>query len=107
MDDWLSASFDASNPVTHWVDARLGWVDLDDVLELLLASVELASPELTVWLALLHDKWLWILTVLKHLVDVVWSLDVWSNSSIWDVPSWGKPSGNSSSHFLFLVLSNL
>ena len=101
VDHWLSAGLDAGDPVTHWVDAGLGWVDLDYIFELSLTSVELLPPEIALGLALIQNERLWIFSILEHLLNVVWSLDLWDISSLWDVPSWGKPSGNSSSHSSF------
>lgn len=53
VDHWLGAGLDTGDPVTHWVDAGLGWVDLDDILKESLASGELVFPELALWLALI------------------------------------------------------
>ena len=105
VDHWLSAGLNASDPVTHWVDAGLGWVDLDYIFELSLASGELILPVSALTLALFHDERLWIFSILEHLVDELWSLHFWNISCLWDVPSWGKPSGNSSSHSSFSSFS--
>lgn len=45
MNDGLHASLNAGHVVSHGVHARLGGVDLDDVLKLGLAALELALPE--------------------------------------------------------------
>ena len=62
MDHWLSACLDTGHVVSHWIEAGLGWVDLDDLFQLGLASLELLFPVLAVWLALFQQKWLWIVS---------------------------------------------
>ena len=44
MDNWLSAGFDTGDVISHWVQAGLSWVNLDDLLQLGLASLELILP---------------------------------------------------------------
>ena len=45
VDHWLSAGLNASDPVTHWVQTRLGRIDFDHLSQLLLASLELFLPK--------------------------------------------------------------
>ena len=53
VDSGLSASLDAGHVVSHRVEAGLGWVDLDDLFQLFLASCELVFPVSAVRLAFL------------------------------------------------------
>ena len=53
MNDWLGASLDTGDVISHWVQASLSWVDFDDLLELGLASLQLVLPLFALWLALL------------------------------------------------------
>ena len=66
MDDWLGAGLNASNVVSHWVKAGLGGVDLDNLLQLGLASLQLFFPVNALWFAFLKDEWFWVLSLLKH-----------------------------------------
>ncbi len=52
VDHWLGACFDTGDIVSHWIKAGFGWVDLNDLFQLGLASLELLFPVLAVWLAL-------------------------------------------------------
>ena len=78
MNDGLGASLNAGNVVAHGVHARLGWVDLDHILQLGLATRKLVLPEGAHRLALLDDEGLGILSVSNHLIDEVWLVNVWS-----------------------------
>ena len=100
VDDGLGAGLDASDVVTHGVEAGLGGVDLDDLLEGRLAPLELLLPEGALGLALFNDEGFGVLGVGDHLVDEIWLVNVWSQSGLVEHPSGGKPSSNSSSHFL-------
>ena len=99
MNDGLGACLNAGHVVAHGVHARLGWVDLDNSLELGLAARKLVLPEGAHRLALFDDEGLGILSVSKHLIDEVWLVKMWSKSRLMEHPSWRKPSSNSSSHF--------
>ena len=52
----LGASFHTGNIVTHWVDAGLGWVDLDNQLQLLFTTFKLFLPERALRLALFDHQ---------------------------------------------------
>ena len=54
VDDRLCAGLNASHPVAHGVQASLGRVDLDDLLQLGFASLQLLLPVDTMLLAFLH-----------------------------------------------------
>ena len=66
VDHWLDTGLNAGDVVSHWVEASLGWVDLDDLFKLGLASLQLLLPGLAVWLALFEQEWLGVLTLLEH-----------------------------------------
>ena len=70
VDDRLGASLSASDVVAHGVQARLGRVDANDVLQLRLASRQLILPVLARRLAFFKEKWFRVLTLLEHLTDV-------------------------------------
>ena len=101
----LDASFYTGNIVTHWVDASLGWVDLDDCLQLLFAAIQLVLPESAERLALFENKRFWVLTLFEHCVDVIGSLvQMWLEPWLVDHPSWREPACYSSSHWVFSFL---
>lgn len=106
MDNGLDTSFNASNIVTHGVEAGLGWVDLNDLFQLDFAAGELVFPELALGLAFLHNEGLRILTLLEHSGDVVGLGDVRGKSRLGgEGPTRGQPSNNSTSHYYkFMVL---
>ena len=66
MNDWLHASFDTSDVISHWVKASLGRVDFDDLLELCLASGKLVLPSFALGLAVLEHQWLGVFSGLDH-----------------------------------------
>lgn len=70
MDDWLHACLNASDVVSHGVHASLCGVDLDDALELGLAALELALPELALGLAIFNQLLFGVLSLLEHLLHV-------------------------------------
>ena len=53
MNDRLGTGLNTVDVVSHWVQASLGWVDLNDLLQLSLASLQFILPVLAVGLALL------------------------------------------------------
>ena len=72
VDDWLGASLDASGVVSHWVHACLGWVDLDNLFQLDLTSLQLLGPVIALWLASFKQFWLRVLTCGKLRLNIVW-----------------------------------
>ena len=74
VDGGLGAGLNTGDPIAHRVHAGLGGVDSDDLLEGLLASLELLLPVDALGLALFHHKLFGVLTGLQHSVDVVGSL---------------------------------
>ena len=72
MDNGLHASLNACDVVSHGVHASLGGVDLDDVFELGLASLELVFPELALGLAIFNQQVFWVLSLLKHLLHIAY-----------------------------------
>ena len=66
MDNWLGAGLNASNVISHWVEASLGGVDLDNLLQLGLASLQLLFPVNALWLAFFKNEWLRVLSLLEH-----------------------------------------
>ena len=70
MDNWLNACLNASDVVSHWVHASLSGVDLDDALELGLAALELALPELALGFAIFNYLIFGVLSLLEHLLHV-------------------------------------
>ena len=71
VNDWLHASFDASGVITHWVHARLGRIDLDNLFQLDLASLQFLSPVVALWLACFKKLWLRVLTCVEFSLDIV------------------------------------
>ena len=69
-DNWLNTSFGAGDVVTHGVETGLGWVDLDDVLKLGLAALQLIFPELALGFAIFNHLFFWVLALLQHLFHV-------------------------------------
>lgn len=53
MDQGLNACFSAVGVISVRVEASLGWVDFDDVLQLCFAPLEPFLPEVTLWFAFL------------------------------------------------------
>lgn len=72
VDEGLHASLNTGNVVSHGVHASLGGVDLDDVLQLSLAALELLLPELALGLAILNQQVFWVLTFLQHLLHIAY-----------------------------------
>ena len=70
VDDGLNAGLDAGHVISHGVHASLGRVDLDDVLKLSLASLELVLPELALRLAVFDQLVFWVLSFLEHLLHI-------------------------------------
>ena len=98
LDKWLNAGLSASSVISVGVKACFGWVDFDDVFKFGFTSVEAFFPEMAVWFALFKKLWFWILTFLKHCLNVSGRLKMWCQSWLGYGPSWCDPSGNSSSH---------
>lgn len=73
VDNRLHAGLDAGHVVSHGVHASLGGVDLDNVLKLSLASLELLLPELALGLAILDQLILGVLSLLEHLLHIAYS----------------------------------
>ena len=71
VNNWLNASFDAGGVITHWVHARLGGINLDNLFELDLASLQLLGPVVALWLAGFKQLWLRVLTSLQFGLHVV------------------------------------
>ena len=80
VDDWLGTGLDARHVVSHGVHAGLGGVDLDDALELGLATRQLVLPEDALRFALLDDEGLGVLSVRDPLVDNVGLVGGWVGS---------------------------
>ena len=87
VNDWLSASFNAGDIISHGVHAWLGGVDLNDVDELLFASSQLIFPESALRFALFHDERLGVLSILDHLVDKIRLVNMWSHSWLMEHPA--------------------
>ena len=100
VNDGLGAGLNAGDVVTHWVEAALGGVDLDDLLKRGLASGQLVLPESALRLALLDNERLGILSIGEHLLDEFRLVNVWGKSWLMEHPAGGQPSSNSSSHFV-------
>jgi len=73
VNDGLHAGLNACNVVSHGVHAGLSWVDLDDVLKLGLASLELVLPELALRLAIFNHLLFWVLSLLEHLFNIAYN----------------------------------
>ena len=71
VNNWLDASFDAGDEVTHWVHACLGWIDLDNLFQLDLASLKFLLPVITLWLARLEQLRFRVLASVKFSLYVV------------------------------------
>ena len=71
VNDWLNASFYACGVITHWVHARLGRIDLDNLFQLDFASLQLLSPVVALWLACLEELGLRVLTCIEFGFDIV------------------------------------
>lgn len=72
MDGRLGAGLDAGHPVAHAVETGLGGVDLDEVLELGLAALQLVLPQLAFRLAIGHHLLLRVLALTQHFQHVAW-----------------------------------
>ena len=70
MNNGLCAGLNAGNVVSHGVHAGLSWVDLDDVLKLGLAALQLIFPELALGFAIFNHLFFWVLALLQHLFHV-------------------------------------
>jgi hypothetical protein len=70
VDDGLHAGLNTGHVVSHGVHASLGGVDLDDVLKLSLASLELVLPEFALRLAVFDQLVFWVLSLLEHLLHI-------------------------------------
>ena len=66
MDNWLGTGLDASNIISHWIEASFGGVDLDNLLQLGLASLQFLFPVFAMWLAFFKNEWFRVLSLLKH-----------------------------------------
>ena len=102
MDGGLGASLDTGNPIAHGVDAGLGRVDLDDLLEGGLASLELIFPVSALRLAQSNDVFFGVFSSFNCLLDETVRFKVGLKSVFHHHPSRGEPAGNSSSHFVDL-----
>ena len=71
VNDWLHASLYAGGVITHWVHARLGGIDLDNLFQLDLASLQLLRPVVTLGLAGFEELGLRVLTCIEFGLDVV------------------------------------
>jgi hypothetical protein len=70
VNDWLRASLNACDVVSHGIHASLGGVDLNDALKLGLAALKLALPELALGLAIFNYLIFGVLALLEHLLHV-------------------------------------
>jgi hypothetical protein len=70
VNDWLHTSLDTGDVVTHGIHASLGRVDLDDVLQLCLAALELVFPHLALRLAIFNHQVFGVLSFLEHLLHI-------------------------------------
>lgn len=70
VDNGLHAGLNAGNVISHGVHASLRRVNLDDLLELGLASLELVLPEFALRLAVLDHQVFWVLSLLEHLLHI-------------------------------------
>lgn len=70
LDLRLDTSFDASNPVSHRIDATLVGISFLQRSELLLAEIESLAPVHALRLAGLDDNLLGVLTLSQHFLDV-------------------------------------
>ena len=70
VNDWLNACLDASDVVSHGIHACLCGVDLDNVLKLCLAALQLLFPKLALWFAIFNQLFFWVLPLLQHLLDI-------------------------------------
>lgn len=66
MDRGLGACFHTGHPIAHAVQAGLGGVDFDEILELRFASMKLVFPALAFRLAFIHHLVFGILSLLQH-----------------------------------------
>jgi hypothetical protein len=88
VDKRLSASFDTINPVAHGVEACLGGVDLNDVLELAFAALKLSLEVQALEFALLEDEGLGILTVFKHFLEIAGLSNSWVQTRFVNCVAW-------------------
>ena len=70
MDYGLHACLNAGHVVPHWVEAGLGGVNLDDLLKLCFASLQLLFPVLALGLAVFYQLGLGVLSFLQHCLNV-------------------------------------
>ena len=103
VDDGLHASFNACNIVAHWIKTSLCGVDLDDMFELSFTSGKLIFPVNALGFALFNHEWLGVLAFFQHLVNIGRFVHMWRESFLISGPSWCEPSGDSSSHFIYLL----
>jgi hypothetical protein len=99
VDKGLCACFDAVNPVAHGVEASLGGVDLDDVLELGFATLKLSLHVKALELALLEDEGLGVLTVFKHFLEIAGLSNLRVQTRLVNRVAWHQIVDKSSSHF--------
>ena len=99
VDSGLGAGLDAGDPIAHGVDAGLWGVNLNDLLEGGLASLELSFPVFALGLAKGDNILFGIFSSFDWLLNEVIVFKVGLKSVFHDHPSRGEPSGNSSSHF--------
>ncbi len=74
VDEWLHTSLDTGDVVTHGIHASLSRVDLDDVLQLGFAALELLLPEFALRLAIFNQQVFWVLTFLEHLLHIAYKI---------------------------------
>lgn len=101
VNNGLSTGLNAGDIVTHWVQARLGWVHLDDGLESSFAAIQLFFEESALGFALFHDEWFGVFAVFEHLLDVLGPLNVRVVLRFVPDPAGGQKSCNSASHLFF------
>ena len=77
VNDWLHASLNACDVVSHGVHAGLGGVNLDDVLKLSLAAVQLILPESALGSAIFNHLFFRIFSLLQHLLNIAYSKIDW------------------------------
>ena len=103
VNDGLGTGLDACCVVSHWVHTSFSWVDLDNLFQFNLASLQFSLPVFALRLAGLENLRFGILSCSELRLYVVGLSDTWSLSVIIDRPSWGKPASDSTSHFYLFI----
>jgi len=73
VNEGLHACLNTGHVVSHGVHASLSGVDLDDVLKLGLASLQLLFPEFALGLAIFNQHVFWVFTFLEHLLHIAYT----------------------------------